>query len=385
MPKSSSQTFTPVARSCASSALACASSPITAVSVSSRCRLLRPPGRCRAGASRPRRGRSPLRSWRGETLTDTNSGSAVAMRRCQRTASSQAARSTCGPMRFDQAALLGDVDEHRRRDHAHARGCCQRSSASAPTQAAVGEAVDRLVDEAQFAALPGAAQVLLQVHAALDRLVHRAAVEAVAVLAGDLGLVHRDVAVLHQHGRAGGVLREQRDADRGAEEHLAVRAPRSAGRVPPPASRPGGWRSRARRRRRRRPAPGSTNSSPPKRASIASSPPMRSHRLRGCACANCSSTSSPASWPSVSLTRLKSSMSANSSASWRPAPLQLQQALVERLAERQAVGQAGQRVGVGHAADVAVVPRDAARSCGRRRAPGRRPRRCASLTGASVS
>ena len=229
MPKSSSQTFTPGARRRDSSALAWISSPITAVSVSSRCR------RCgwQAGVAqrsrRPRRGRSPLRSWRGETLTDTNSWSAAGCARCQRTASSQAARSTCGPMRFDQAALLGDIDEHRRRDHAHARGCCQRSSASAPTMRAVGEAVDRLVGEAQFAALPGAAQVLLQLHAALDRLVHRAAVEAVAVLAGDLGLVHGDVAVLHQHGRAGGVFREQGDADRRAEEHLAVLHRRSAG------------------------------------------------------------------------------------------------------------------------------------------------------------
>src|SRR3546814_1577783 len=61
---------------------------------------------------------------------------------------------------------------------------------------------------------------LLDPHAALHRLVHRPAVEAVAALAGMLGLVHRDVAVLHQRGGAGGIVGEQGDADRGAEEHL---------------------------------------------------------------------------------------------------------------------------------------------------------------------
>jgi hypothetical protein len=39
--------------------------------------------------------------------------------------------------------------------------------------------------------------------------------------------------------------------------------------------------------------------------------------------------------------------------------MQGQQPVVERFAERQAIGQAGQRIGVGHAADFAVVARDA--------------------------
>jgi hypothetical protein len=46
------------------------------------------------------------------------------------------------------------------------------------------------------------------VHAAFDRLVHRAAVEAVAVLAGDLGLVHRDIGVFQQLAGIAGVERE---------------------------------------------------------------------------------------------------------------------------------------------------------------------------------
>src|SRR5690606_42048477 len=63
---------------------------------------------------------------------------------------------------------------------------------------AVAGAADRLVHHADLAALPCAAQLLLQVRAALDRVVHGPAVEAEAVLARGLGLVHGDVAVLHQ-------------------------------------------------------------------------------------------------------------------------------------------------------------------------------------------
>ncbi len=87
-------------------------------------------------------------------------------------------------------------------------------------QAAVAHAEDRLVGQAQLAALPGAAQLLFHVHAALDRVVHRPAVVAVAVLAGHLRLVHGDVAVLQQRGGVGGVVRVQRHADRGAQEQL---------------------------------------------------------------------------------------------------------------------------------------------------------------------
>ena len=88
--------------------------------------------------------------------------------------------------------------------------------------AAVGEVVDGLVEHAQFATLPGAAKLALQRHPAFDGLVHRPAVEAVAVLAGHLGLVHRDVAVLHQLRGDGGVVGEQRDADGRAQEQRPV-------------------------------------------------------------------------------------------------------------------------------------------------------------------
>ncbi len=87
-------------------------------------------------------------------------------------------------------------------------------------QAAVAHAEDRLVGQAQLAALPGAAQLLFHVHATLDRVVHRPAVVAVAVLAGHLRLVHGDVAVLQQRGGVGGVVRVQRHPDRGAQEQL---------------------------------------------------------------------------------------------------------------------------------------------------------------------
>ena len=122
---------------------------------------------------------------------------------------------------FDQAALFGHVDEDRGRHHAQLR-MLPAQQRFGTDDAAVGHAEHRLVHQAEFAALPGAAQLLLHAHAALDGLVHRAAVEPVTVLARHLGLVHRDVAVLHQRGGAGRILGEQGDADGRAQEHLAV-------------------------------------------------------------------------------------------------------------------------------------------------------------------
>ncbi|KAG0771661.1 hypothetical protein G6F22_016296 [Rhizopus arrhizus] len=113
---------------------------------------------------------------------------------------------------LDQPALLGHLDEHRWRDRTQGRMLPAQQHLDTD-HAAVAHAEDRLVGQAQFAALPGPAQFLLHVHAALDRMVHRPAVVAVAVLAGHLRLVHGDVTVLQQRGRIRRIVREQGHAD----------------------------------------------------------------------------------------------------------------------------------------------------------------------------
>ena len=131
MPKSSSHTFTPVACSRASIVAACSSSLITAVSVSSRCRH-------EAGNPDSRRhsatmsGRSPLRSWRGDTLTETNRRSPPSPMVDQRMASAQADCSTRRPIP-SISPLCSATSMNTDGEIMPSIGCCQRSKASAPT------------------------------------------------------------------------------------------------------------------------------------------------------------------------------------------------------------------------------------------------------------
>jgi hypothetical protein len=131
VPKSSSHTFTPVLCRRASIAAACSSSLITAVSVSSRCRheAGRPVSRRHSATMS---GRSPLRSWRGDTFTDTNRRSLPSPMWVQRIASVQAARSTRGPMPSIRP-LCSATSMNTDGAIMPSIGCCQRSSASAPT------------------------------------------------------------------------------------------------------------------------------------------------------------------------------------------------------------------------------------------------------------
>ena len=131
VPKSSSHTFTPVRCSVASSALACASSLMTAVSVSSRCRrdAARPVSRRHSATTS---GRSPLRNWRGDTLTETNNGSSASRSVLQRAAAAQAARSTRGPM-LSISPLCSATSMNTDGATMPSSGCCQRNNASAPT------------------------------------------------------------------------------------------------------------------------------------------------------------------------------------------------------------------------------------------------------------
>ena len=101
------------------------------------------------------------------------------------------------------------------------------------------------------------------------------------------------------------------------------------------AGRPGGpgprCRSAPRTRRRTRRRPGGP-------------PCPRSAARRGCRADTDTSTSSPASWPKVSLTSLNWSRSTNSTATRRAGPLGAGQRRVQPVAQQPPVGQVGQTV-----------------------------------------
>ena len=257
---------------------------------------------------------------------------------------------------LDQAALLGDIDEHRGRDLPVHRMLPAQQRFGAE-QGLVGNAIDRLVDQAQFAALPGAAQVLLDAHPAGHRLIHGAAVEAIAVLAGDLRLVHRDVAVLHQHGRAGRIFREQGDADRRAEEDLAVLDHDRPAQL--------GDQGFGQMRRTRahvglfvlavQQDDEFVAAETRELAGVAADP---FHRFADAVgeldqhlVADVMAEGVVDALEIVDVREQQRELASDAA--------QLHQAVVEGLAEGQAIGQAGQRIGVGHAPHVAVVARDA--------------------------
>ena len=123
--------------------------------------------------------------------------------------------------RQDQPALFGHRDEAIRRDVAEhrVRPAHQRFGAH---QGLAAQAVLGLVEQAQFVALQGAAQLLLHGHAFVDLEGQRAGVELAAVAALGLGLVHGRVGVLDQRGDIDAVLRIEADADAGADEELVV-------------------------------------------------------------------------------------------------------------------------------------------------------------------
>ena len=122
---------------------------------------------------------------------------------------------------LDQARFLRHRDEHRGRDHA-VFGMLPAQQRFGAHDGAIGHPQHRLVAHRQLAAHPCVAQLLFHPHATLDHLLHAAVVEAVAVLARGLGLVHGDVAILDQRAGAGGVVGEQGDADRCAQEDAVI-------------------------------------------------------------------------------------------------------------------------------------------------------------------
>ena len=101
-------------------------------------------------------------------------------------------------------------------------GCCQRTSASAPTQRASDEADDRLEEEPELAALERAVQRVLGRVRGDGAGAHRVVEHLDAAAARLLGVVHRGVGVAEQLLRALVARRRQRDADARADEHLGA-------------------------------------------------------------------------------------------------------------------------------------------------------------------
>ena len=251
---------------------------------------------------------------------------------------------------LDKSALFGHLDEHRGRHHAQARvfPAAQRLGAH---RAAVGEAVDGLVVQAQFAALPGAAQFFFQLHPALHRLVHGLGIKAVAALAGDLGLVHGDVGVLEQLHGAGRIEGEQRDAHRGAQEHLP----------PLQHQRPLHFFDQLLGQTARAGADVFGQEQHDEfvatEAGDLGALPAQSFDRHADAHRQLAQHFVAGLVAQGVVDALEVVQVHEQQGQFAAAGLQGHQAVVERFAESQSVGQAGQRIGVGHAADVAVVPR----------------------------
>ena len=189
-------------------------------------------------------------------------------------------------------------------------GCCQRTSASAPTQRAVGERDDRLEEEPELAALERAVRARSRSRCAVAARARMRVVEHLdqRALPRVLGAVHRGVGVAEQllgrssPGRPARCRRSRRRTCSVAVEHerRPDRLEQPLGdldRVLLAASRPA------------RSSHSTVNSSPPKRATV--SPGRITPRA---AAPTSTSSSSPASWPRLSLTFLKRSRSRNSTA-----------------------------------------------------------------------
>ena len=97
----------------------------------------------------------------------------------------------------DQPALLGERDELGRRDEPARRVLPAQQRLGRGDLAGV-EVEDRLVDEEQLVAGDRAAQVVLEREPVVRGDVHLVAELGVAVAAGALGLVERDVGVAQQ-------------------------------------------------------------------------------------------------------------------------------------------------------------------------------------------
>ena len=97
---------------------------------------------------------------------------------------------------LDQPGLLGQRDEHQRRDEAALRVPFHRSSASAPTMAPAREVDDGLVVQGELLPAERAGQVVLHGRPVQQPLAHRGDEDLDPGLAGVFGRVHRHVGLL---------------------------------------------------------------------------------------------------------------------------------------------------------------------------------------------
>ena len=188
--------------------------------------------------------RSFCRNWRADRLTAIRNPGMPRLPRLR-----LRARLAQHPFaeRNDQARVLGDRDELRRRHQplVRLRPAQQRfGAADAPR----GEVDQRLVVQHELAVLERAPQVGLGREAAAHALGHLRAEELVVGAARLLGVIHRGVGVAHQ--RLGGVAvgRVERDADAAVGVQLV---PGDRERLRELAQGCGRPRGRLRRRRRR--------------------------------------------------------------------------------------------------------------------------------------
>ncbi|MNM41348.1 hypothetical protein D3C81_521640 [compost metagenome] len=118
--------------------------------------------------------------------------------------------------RQDQAAALGDGNEHVRCQQAQLRmlPAQQRLGAGGGR---IGRREFRLVVQQQFVARDRLAQVLQQAQLAVGTELHRGDEEGVAVPAGFLGVVHRRIGMCHQLAFVAGIVRIQGNAQAGGD------------------------------------------------------------------------------------------------------------------------------------------------------------------------
>ena len=118
----------------------------------------------------------------------------------------------------DEAHLLGQGDELRRRDRAALRVAPAQQGLEA-VEPAVLQIEDRLVDEGQLLLCQGRAQVGLQQRPLVDLGLHRILEDAVGAAPGFLGAVEGEVGLAEQLVRRDPVVLRRGDADAHAHHH----------------------------------------------------------------------------------------------------------------------------------------------------------------------
>ena len=162
-----------------------------------------------------RSNRSPLRNWTGDRLTES------LMCAGQAAASAHALLQDPGAERHDQPGVLGERDEAVGRDQPLGRvpPADQRLGAARLARRHVDH---RLIVDLELLARQRVAQLVLQAVARVDLRGHLRIEEVEAVAAGRFGAIEREVGLLQQLVRVDAVLRRERDADAGADAHLAA-------------------------------------------------------------------------------------------------------------------------------------------------------------------